>query len=177
MCNFNLVLRFKLLIWILTSSSNIAIPFWMSGSIASYLILFLLFHITHRVIINKTLMNSVPLLILKYPAILSVYVMAKPLSMWFFIIHSVTFQILSRPLHVVSRCSTFSTTFEQTLHDPSEYCILQRRLYVLIWPWNISNWNPYIFWTSDYYPDFAWTTYPMRYHHVICFPSRLWISK
>ena len=136
MCNFNLVLRFKLLIWILISSFNIDIPFWMSASIASYLILFLLFHITHRVILNKTLMNSVPLLILKYPAILSVYVMLKPLSMWFFIIHSVTFQILSRPLHVVSRCSTFSTTFEQTLHDPSEYCIVQRRFSVLILPWN-----------------------------------------
>ena len=136
MCNFDLVIRFKLLIWILTSSFNIDIPFWMSVSIASYLILFLLFHITHRVILNKTLMNSVPLLILKYPAILSVNVMAKPLSMWFLIIHSVTFQIVSRPLHVVSICSTFSTTFEQTLHDPSEYCILQSRFSVLIWPWN-----------------------------------------
>ena len=74
-CFFRLSLLLKFSMWVLSSTLSIDSPLSTEVFIASYLILFLLFHSAHRVIVSRTLMKWVPSLISKYPAILCSFVM------------------------------------------------------------------------------------------------------
>ena len=102
----------------------------------SYLLVFLLFQISHRVIESKTFISLHSLWSSKTSAKTQSRSIVKFILKAVITIFWISSHISTTPSHSYKRWSKFSSCIQHILHFPSDNDILCKRLSVFIWPWN-----------------------------------------